>query len=100
MNHVYKWVLTLTLLLTPFMLLAKEVGETVGVSGKLVLHDDACKLFPIGQHFQAIDKDGTKTFTGCWLLDNGIVYLVDDKGGTFQTEATNFSWFYDDKKKI
>jgi hypothetical protein len=97
MKHLLALILAATLSLPTF---AKEVGETVGTSGKLVLHDTPCKLVPLGNHFQAVDKDGQPAFTGCWLVQDGVVYLVDEKGSQFATEATNFTWFYDDKKKI
>jgi hypothetical protein len=97
MKHLLALILLVTLSLPTF---AKEVGETIGTNGKLVFHDTPCKLVPLGNHFQSFDGDGKPGFTGCWLLDDGKLYLIDDAGRQATFDPSVVTWFLDKGKQV
>ena len=87
-----KYILAL-LLSIPFLANAVPVAETVGPKGKLVLEDSPCTLVPLGMHFQAYETNGQKAFFGCWIMEDKVVYLMDNEGRQLQLDPSAFTWF-------
>jgi hypothetical protein len=83
MINMYKWVLTLTLLLTPFILQAKVVAESKGEGGTAYLTDEACP-FSSNQELAyayGINKvSGKKDLEACWVIhEDLVVFLVPNQ---------------------
>jgi hypothetical protein len=88
-----KHLFAIVLALSASFAMAKPVAELVETTGKIVLTDEKCTLFPEGFHWQAFDNDKKKTFLGCWIEDKDGIVMISEFGQGMVVPATVFKWF-------
>jgi hypothetical protein len=72
---------------------AKIVGKSMGAKGAILLQDDPCDEMPSAFKMTVIDLAAKPIHFGCWILNDGIVYLASPTMGQGAFPADGFEWF-------